>query len=105
MDPLSGAASVIAVASLALQLLQSVDTVKAFVRDIQSASKDSERLADLLGRLGALLQDICDVMEKQTSSPDFPLPSSTILACLKSCEASLGVLEEVVEKYCRGESS
>jgi predicted small secreted protein len=72
MDPLSGAASVIAVASLALQLLQSVNTVKAFVHDIQSASKDLERLADSLGRLGALFQDVRDVMEKQTSLPDFP---------------------------------
>jgi hypothetical protein len=104
MDPLSGAASVIAVASLALQLLQSVDTVKAFVRDIQSVSKELARLAELLTRLAALLQDVRDVMERQTSLHYFPQPSNTIFACLKSCEESLGLLKDVVKRYDKGQS-
>jgi len=99
MDPLSGVASVFAVASLALQLIQTVDTVKTFVKDVKGASKELERLAELLDRLGALLQDVRELMERQTSLEHFPVPSNTIFACLKSCETSLGLLEDVVKKY------
>jgi ABC-type multidrug transport system fused ATPase/permease subunit len=96
---MDGAASVIAVVSLALQLVQSVDTIKTFVRDVKGASKELERLAELLDRLSALLQDVRDVMERQTSLQHFPLPSNTIFACLKTCEKSLVLLQDVVKKH------
>ncbi|KAH4171142.1 hypothetical protein HBI24_165660 [Parastagonospora nodorum] len=96
---MDGAASIIAVVSLTLQLEQTVNTVKTFVRDVKGASKELERLIELLELLGALLQDVRDVMERQTSLRDFPLPSNTIFACLKSCEKSLGLLEDEVTKH------
>ncbi|KAH3911890.1 hypothetical protein HBI56_137800 [Parastagonospora nodorum] len=96
---MDGAASIIAVVSLTLQLVQTVNTVKTFVRDVKGASKELERLITLLELLGALLQDVRDVMERQTSLRDFPLPSNTIFVCLKSCEKSLGLLEDEVTKH------
>jgi heme exporter protein D len=96
-------ASGMAVASLSIQLIQSVGTTKAFIRDVKGASKELERLAELLDRLNALLEDVRAVMERQTSlqGQHFPAPSMTIFDCLKSCEASLRVLQGVVEKYKR----
>jgi heme exporter protein D len=68
MEALSGAASGIAVVSLAIQLLQSVRTMKTFIRDIEGVSKELEHLADLLDRLGALLDDVRNTMERQRRS-------------------------------------
>jgi hypothetical protein len=61
---MDGAASIIAVVSLAIQLIQSVDTVRTFVRDVKGASKELERLVELLDRLSALLQDVRHVIEQ-----------------------------------------
>lgn len=101
MEALSGVASGMAVASLSLQLIQSIGTIKAFIRDVRGASKELERLASLLDRLNALLEDVRAVLERQTSLQDqhFPLPSMTIFECLRSCEASLKDLQDVAEKY------
>jgi hypothetical protein len=102
---MDGAASIIAVISLTLQLVQTVDTIQTFARDVKGASKELERLIELLERLSALLQDVRDVMERQTSLRDFPLPSNTIFACLKSCEKSLGLLEDEVTKHEKAQGS
>lgn len=101
MEVLSGAASGMAVASLSIQLVQSIGTIKAFIRDVRGASTELERLVELLDRLNALLEDVRNIMERQTALQDhhFPTPSMTIFNCLKSCETSLRSLHEVVEKY------
>jgi hypothetical protein len=101
MEVLSGVASSIAVASLAIQLLQSVGTIKSFIHEVKGASKELERLAALLDQLNALLADVRDVMERQTSlqGQHFPAPSQMIFDALKSCEGSLGSLQIVIQKY------
>jgi ABC-type multidrug transport system fused ATPase/permease subunit len=96
---MDGAASIIAVVSLAVQLIQSVDTVKTFVRDVKGASKELERLAELLDRLSALFPDVRHVMEQQTSLPQFPLPLNGIFVCLRGCEKSLATLNDFVKKH------
>lgn len=57
MEPLSGIASGMAVVSLSLQLIQSVDTIRTFIRNVKEAEKELERLASLLTRLAAILED------------------------------------------------
>jgi hypothetical protein len=106
MEALSGVASGMAVASLAIQLVQSVRTVKTFIRDVKGASKELERLVELLDRLGALLDDVRNLMERQISlqGQHFPAPSMTIFNCLKSCEASLESLHSIIEKYMKSQS-
>jgi DNA repair ATPase RecN len=99
MDALSGVASGMAVVSLTVQLLQSANAIKTFIRDAKSASKELERLSDLLDCLSALLTNVRDVMERQTSLQHCPLPPQTIFNCLQSCESSLGLLEEIARKY------
>jgi len=107
MEALSGVASGMAVASLSIQLIQSVGTIKAFIRDVKGASKELDRLSELLDRLNSLLQDIRDVMERQTSlqGQHFPGPSMTIFDCLKSCESSLQLLQGIVKGYARAPGS
>jgi hypothetical protein len=100
MEVLSGVASGMAVVSLSVQLLQSVGTIKSFIRGVKGASKELERLMALLDRLNALLEDVRDVMERQTSlqGQHFPAPSQMIFDALKSCEESLKSLQSLIEK-------
>jgi len=101
MEVLSVAASGMAVVSLSLQLLNTIGTVKTFIRDVKGASKELERMADLLDRLHALLENVRDVIKRQTSlqSQHFPAPSPMIFDALKSCENSLEPLVATVEKH------
>jgi DNA repair ATPase RecN len=103
METLSGVASGMAVASLTLQLLQSVGTIKTFIRDVNGATKELERLVALLDRLNALLEGVRDAMEQQTSlqGQHFPAPSQMIFDALKSCERSLESVQSITEKYKR----
>lgn len=57
MEPLSGVASGMAVVSLSLQLIQSVDKIRTFIGNVKGAAKELERLAGLLCRLAAILED------------------------------------------------
>jgi hypothetical protein len=105
MDALSGVASGMAVVSLTVQLLQSANTIKTFVRDVKGASKELERLAELLECLSALLIDVRDIMERQTSLQHCPLPAQTIFNCLKSCENSFDLMQEITTRYERRQGS
>ncbi|KAF2625572.1 hypothetical protein BU25DRAFT_115911 [Macroventuria anomochaeta] len=99
MESLSGVASGIAVASLAIQLLQSVNTIRSLLHNVQDPPQELIRIADLLKRLGALLQDVRSIVEKQTSlqGHHFPVPTMTISTCLKSCEEALKPLEPITK--------
>jgi hypothetical protein len=101
MEVLAGAASGMAVASLSIQLLQTIGTIKTFLRDVKGASKELERLAARLDRLNALLEDVRTVMERQASlqGQHFPIPSQVIFDALKSCETSLESLHSIIVKY------
>ncbi|KAF1921101.1 hypothetical protein BDU57DRAFT_37577 [Ampelomyces quisqualis] len=104
MEVLSGVASGIAVASLSLQLLQSINTIRTFVRGVKGAPKELQRLAALLDRLHALLETIRDMLERQTSlqAQDFPPPSPIILETLRSCKSSIEPLCLIVDEYSAG---
>jgi hypothetical protein len=101
MEPLSGVASGMAVISLSLQLIQSVSTIHAFVRTVKGAPTELSRLIESLERLRALLQDVSQLIELQTSrsGEHIPSPSMTMFNCLKSCEKHLQPLQSIVQKY------
>lgn len=100
MEVLSVAASGMAVASLSLQLLHTIGTIKTFIRDVKGTSKELERLTGLLDRLHALLENFRDVIERQTSlqAQHFPAPAPMIFDALNSCQRSLEPLVAIVEK-------
>lgn len=60
------ATSGIAVASLAIQLLASTNTIRSFIRDVKDAPQELVRVANSLDRLSALFQDVVDLLEQQT---------------------------------------
>lgn len=99
MEPLSGAASGMAVVSLALQLIQSVSSINAFIQAVKGAPTEITRLTSSLDRLHALLQDVCQLMELQTSrsGEHIPRPSMTIFSCLTSCQQHLLPLQDIVK--------
>ncbi|KAA8615887.1 hypothetical protein PtrSN002B_009410 [Pyrenophora tritici-repentis] len=99
MEALSGIASGMAVVSLAIQLVGTVSTIKTFIRNVKDSRKELERLIDLLERLEGLLEDIRDLLERQSSMGHYlPMPSMTIFRNLQSCEKTLQTLNELVEK-------
>lgn len=107
MEALSGAASGIAVVSLALQLVQSIVAIRAFIKDVKDAPKELERLVDKLEQLEALLDEARKILEQRSSLQGlpFPAPSLVIFNCLKGCEKSLQPLVDIVTKFTTPSSS
>jgi hypothetical protein len=99
MDGLSGVASGMAVASLSLQLIQSIGTIKTFIRDVKGATEELKKLATQLTILNAYLEEVRNLMEQQTSQQYLPAPFMPIYECLQGYETSLGLLQEVIDKY------
>jgi hypothetical protein len=100
MELLSGAASGIAVVSLTLQLIQSANTISTFVRRVKDAPKELLRLADLLEQLSTLLEDVRQLLERQSAlEQHFQAPSGTICMCIQSCTTRLAPLENIITMY------
>ncbi|CAN9176259.1 unnamed protein product [Alternaria alternata] len=100
MEALSGAASGIAVVSLTIQLIQSVALIREFIKDVKGASKELHRLVGKLELLNALLENVQNVLEQQSSlsGMHFPAPSVAIFKCLQGCEDSIQPLVDIVKK-------
>ena len=94
------AASGIAVASIAIQLLNSTNTIRTFIRNVKNAPQELLRVASLLDRLGSILQIIVDLLDQQALLNDqlFPVPDS-IHGCLRRCKDSILPLQEIVDRY------
>jgi hypothetical protein len=100
MEPLSGVASGMAVVSLSLQLVQSIDAINAFVRRVKDSPKEHVRLTELLTRLRALLEDVRQLLEQQALLKGICyIPTASIFACLQSCEKGIEPLAKVVKGY------
>jgi hypothetical protein len=101
MEVLAGVSSGMAVASLSLQLIDTIKRINTFVHNIKDAPKELSRLEGLLERLDALLQDIQAAVVQQTSllGHQMPAPSASIYHGLQACEKSLEPLLELVKKH------
>lgn len=100
MDPLSTAASGIAVVSLALQLIQSVDNINTCIRKVKDAPKELTRLTERLERLGALLTDVDHLIQQRAAVQAHTAPpSETISCCLRSCQEILAPLKTIVDDF------
>lgn len=101
MDGLSAVGSGIAVISLSIQLVQSIDTIRTAIRRAKSASAEIERLARQLEVLKALLEDVRQMIEYQSSCgiDAMPMPSATIFDCLKGCERGIEPIVKLLSAY------
>lgn len=99
MDVFSAAASGIAVLSLSIQLIESVDSIHSFIKAFKAAPTEIERLIRILGQLRTLLEDVKDVFEHQASLQWLPAIPAAVLGCLKECENCLLPLQKLISKY------
>lgn len=87
------AASGIAVASIAIQLLESTNRIRSFLRTVENAPQDLQRIANLLDRLSTLLGEVQDLLDMQASIQDQVFPTSgAIETFLQTCKESLAPL-------------
>jgi hypothetical protein len=100
------AASGIAVASIAIQLLDSTNTIRTFIRDVKSAPQELLRVSSLLDSLSGILQNVVDLLEQQALLNDqlIPVPES-IHRCLQRCRESIVPLREIFERYSSSQAS
>jgi hypothetical protein len=100
------AASGIAVASIAIQLLNSTNTIRTIICNVKNASQELVRVSSLLDRLGGILQIIVDLLDQQALLKDqlIPVPES-IHRCLRRCGESIVPLQEIVDRYSSSQAS
>lgn len=105
MDALSGVASLIAVVSLSLQLIQSAHATRSFAQRVKSAPVELLRLTQSLEHLEALLEDVRQLIERQMSlQQTLDSINRSLLVCLRSCEKSIDPLRTIIERYRHAQS-
>lgn len=99
MDGLSAAGSGMAVISMAVQLVSSINDIRKFLGRVSDAPKELNRLIDVLEQLELILQHIGTMIEKQRGHSlrgEIDV-SPSVLRAIKACENRVQILEEVVE--------
>jgi len=100
------AASGIAVASIAIQLLNSTNTLRTFIRGVKDAPQELLRVASLLNLLGGILQIVVDLLDQQALLKDsFIAVPESVHKCLQRCEESIVPLQEIVDRYLSSQAS
>jgi hypothetical protein len=97
MDGLSAAASGIAVVSLAIQLIQAIQSIQDFFKDVLGAPEEVRRLKQDLVQLASILQDVQVVTEMQLDQNGAPNPRASLLASLTACGEKLLLIKTVVD--------
>jgi hypothetical protein len=99
MDGLSAAASGIAVASLAIQLVDSVREIHRFFRTLKDAPEELDRLLDLLEHMELMLDNIAKLVDRDSDI------SPSVLKAIQSCEKALNKLDGLIQKVKRDSSA
>jgi cell fate (sporulation/competence/biofilm development) regulator YlbF (YheA/YmcA/DUF963 family) len=95
-DGLSAAASGIAVVSVAIQLIESVSSIKRFFRNLKDAPKELQRLLDLLDQFQELLENVKAVLDEERNS-DAGVSNYPILTrAVQNCRNQVQMLEDFV---------
>jgi hypothetical protein len=98
MDPLSGAANVIAVVSLTIQVCDSIKKLNDFRLQVKYAPKDLIQLSDQLTVLENILKAVSRKIQLANGLPDPKIESShELYAPLKMCQDVESELKQVVE--------
>ena len=105
MEGLAGAASVIAVVSLAVQLVETVQKISDFLHSVHDAPDEVVSLAESLDQLHQHLDEIKCFVEQQSRMPDHPGSLSHLTRALTSCKVKVERLAIVVGKLQRSFTS
>lgn len=95
MEGISGAASCIAVVSLAIQLITATRDIRSFFNEIVGAPSEIQRLALELSRLANILRDIQVVIEMQQLQDGAPCPPPSLLTALEACRDQLSMIHAI----------
>ena len=98
MDGLSGAASAIAIVSLAVQLIDTVQEISKFLRNVQDAPIEVLRLLETLEQLHGTLYYVRQLIEHQFLVLRLPGSPVLITKAMENCEKQIKALETVVWK-------
>ena len=98
MDGLSGAASAIAIVSLAIQLVDTVQEIKKFLKNVQDAPKEVLRLLETLDQLQGTLDNVRQLIDRQFLVLRLPGSPAFIIKAMENCEKQIKALETVVWK-------
>lgn len=99
MDGLSGAASIIGVISLAMQLGQVTRRLIAFIDKLKNVPKDISRLNDMLKLLFAMSASVVDALEQQRKYlGSNAVGHEPICGALSICLQKLSVIIDVVDE-------
>ena len=98
MDGLSGAASAIAIVSLAIQLVDTVQEISKFLKNVQDAPKEMLRLLETLDQLQGTLDNVRQLIDHQFFMSRLPGSPVFIIKAMENCEKQIKALETVVWK-------
>ena len=93
MDGLSSAASAIAMASLAIQLADSVQKISNFLKNVQGAPKEVLKLIETLDQLQGTLDNARQLVETQFQILRLPGSPTFIIQAIENCEVQIKGLE------------
>lgn len=93
MDGLSGAASAIAVVSLAIQLVDTVQVISKFLKNVQDAPKEVLGLIETLDQLHGTLDHVRQLIEQQFLVLRLPGSPTFISKAMENCEKQIIALE------------
>lgn len=93
MDGLSSAASAIAVVSLAIKLVQTVQEISKFLKNVQDAPKEVLRLIETLDQLQGTLDNVRQLIDQQFLVFRLPGSPTFITKAMENCEKQIQALE------------
>ena len=95
---MDGVSSVAAVVSLAIQLVDSIQEAKTFLRDIQNAPAELVRLVKTVDQLDSILRYVKTLLEQQFLALRQPGTPTFILDALQNCAKTMKPLQRVVDE-------
>ena len=95
---MDGVSSVAAVVSLAIQLVDSIQEAKKFLRDVQNAPAELVRLVKTVDQLESVLRYVKTLLEQQFLAQRLPGTPTFILDALQNCAKTLKPLQRVVDE-------
>ena len=96
MDGLSNVASAIAVVSLAVQLVDTIQEISKFLKNAQDAPNEVSRLLETLAQLQGTLDNVRQLIDQQFLVLRLPGSPVFITSAMENCEKHIKELETFV---------
>lgn len=98
MEGFSGAASAVAIVSLAVQLVDTVQEISKFLKNVQDAPKEVLRLLETLEQLQCTLDNVRQLIDHQFLVLRLPGSPVFIIKAMDNCEKQIKELETLTCK-------